>query len=160
MGLQFTAKDAWCTDKEDKDQFIQVDFLLKTRVTRVGTMRRITKDHWVSEYFLQFSDDDNTWNDYLENGQVKVGAYILGFKWLEFSRFDILWSLRPFCSSMTFVLIGCFRDRLKWDLEVWQQISQNKNYKNWNCGNLYDEGQSLPLHIYLLTIVLRFSSYI
>lgn len=90
MGLQFTAKDAWCTDKEDKDQFIQVDFLLKTRVTRVGTMRRITKDHWVSEYFLQFSDDDNTWNDYLENGQVKVGAYILGFKWLEFSRFDIL----------------------------------------------------------------------
>ena len=30
---------------------------------------------------------------------------------------------------MTFVLIGCFRDRLKWDLEVWQQISQNKNYK-------------------------------
>lgn len=78
MGLQFTAKDAWCTDKEDKDQFIQVDFLLKTRVTRVGTTRRITKDHWVSEYFLQFSDDDNTWNDYLENGQVKVGHTFWG----------------------------------------------------------------------------------
>ncbi|PFX33767.1 Coagulation factor VIII [Stylophora pistillata] len=64
-------EDAWCTDKEDKDQYIQVDFLLKTRVTRMGTMRRKTKDHWVSEYFLQYSNDDITWHDYLENGQVK-----------------------------------------------------------------------------------------
>lgn len=51
--LQFTAEDAWCTNEDDKDPYIQVDFLLKTRVTRVGTMRRKTKDHWVSEYFLQ-----------------------------------------------------------------------------------------------------------
>lgn len=65
-------EDAWCTNEDDKDPYIQVDFLLKTRVTRVGTMRRKTKDHWVSEYFLQYSDDDITWKDYLENGQVKI----------------------------------------------------------------------------------------
>ena len=70
--VNVTAKDAWCTDKENKDQYIQVDFLLKTRVSLVGTMRRKSKDHWVTKYFLQYSDDDVTWIDYLENGHVKV----------------------------------------------------------------------------------------
>jgi len=49
-----------------------VDFLIRTRVTRVGILRRQTKDHWVSEYSLQYSDDDITWIDYMENGHVKI----------------------------------------------------------------------------------------
>lgn len=49
-----------------------MDFLLKTRVSLVGTMRRKSKDHWVTKYFLQYSDDDVTWIDYLENGHVKM----------------------------------------------------------------------------------------
>lgn len=73
--LLFIAEDGWCA-KEDKDiqqNFLQVDFLLKTRVTRVGVLRRKSKDHWVEKYSLQYSDDDITWTDYLENGYTKVG---------------------------------------------------------------------------------------
>ena len=68
--------DAWCAGakNQDKNQYIQVDFLLKTRVTRVGVLRRLIKDHLVTEYTLQYSDDTITWTDYLENGHVKVGS--------------------------------------------------------------------------------------
>lgn len=88
LPANLTAEDAWCaradTEKEEKNQYIQVDFLLKTRVTRVGTMRRRSKEHWVSEYFLQYSDDDVTWIDYQENGCVKVSDNhaVLGLKGL------------------------------------------------------------------------------
>lgn len=64
--------DAWCAKTNDKNQYLQVDFLLKTRVTRLGTMRRKSKDHWVTKYSLQYSDDDIKWFDYMENGYVKV----------------------------------------------------------------------------------------
>lgn len=50
-----------------------MDFLLKTRITRVGILRRLSKESWVTEYSLQYSDDDITWSDYMENGHVKVG---------------------------------------------------------------------------------------
>jgi len=72
LWLVFTAEDAWCAKTQDENQYIQVDFLIRTRVTRVGILRRQTKDHWVSEYSLQYSDDDITWIDYMENGHVKV----------------------------------------------------------------------------------------
>ena len=66
-------KDGWCAKVQDKHQHIQLDFFLKTRVTRVGVLRRKVKDHWVEEYSLQYSDDDSTWTDYMENGYTKVG---------------------------------------------------------------------------------------
>ena len=71
----FIAEDGWCA-KEGKNiqqHFLQVDFLLKTRVTRVGVLRRMSKDHWVDKYSLQYSDDDSTWTNYMENGYTKVG---------------------------------------------------------------------------------------
>ena len=75
--LNFLAEDAWCTRKpnseeEKRNQYIQVDFLLKTRVTSVGTMRRKNKDHWVYEYYLKYSDDDVNWVEYQENGHARV----------------------------------------------------------------------------------------
>ena len=77
LPLNFTAEDAWCTpnaetEEDKRNQYIQVDFLLKTRVTRVGTMRRRSKDHWVSEYYLKYSDDDVNWIEYQENGHTRV----------------------------------------------------------------------------------------
>jgi len=77
FATKLPAEDAWCTRKADNDedkrnQYIQVDFLLKTRVTRVGIMRRKNKDHWVSEYYLKYSDDDVNWIDYKENGHARV----------------------------------------------------------------------------------------
>ena len=75
--LKFPAEDAWCTrepnsEEEKRNQYIQVDFLLKTRVTSVGTMRRKNKDHWVSEYYLKYSDDDVNWIEYQENSHARV----------------------------------------------------------------------------------------
>ena len=72
MSSVFIAEDGWCA-KDIKDVFLQIDFLLKTRVTRVGVLRRKSKDHWVEKYSLQYSDDDITWTDYMENGHTKVG---------------------------------------------------------------------------------------
>ena len=68
-----TAKDAWCAKVRDLNQYLQVDFLLKTRVTRVGILRRVSKEDWVTKYSLQYSDDDITWTNYVENGHIKVG---------------------------------------------------------------------------------------
>ena len=67
------AEDGWCAKDQDINQYIQIDFFLKTRVTRVGVLRRNSKSHWVTRYSLQYSDDDITWTDYIENGHVKVG---------------------------------------------------------------------------------------
>lgn len=91
LQLNLSAEDAWCTRKaeteEDKrNQYIQVDFLLKTRVTRVGTMRRRSKDHWVSEYYLQYSDDDVNWIEYQENGHARVSE--LSNYWLTVGSVD------------------------------------------------------------------------
>ncbi|KAK2570616.1 Neuropilin-2 [Acropora cervicornis] len=72
FNIELPATDAWCAKTNDKNQYLQVDFLLKTRVTRLGTMRRKSKDHWVTKYSLQYSDDDISWFDYMENGYVKV----------------------------------------------------------------------------------------
>ena len=49
---------------------------MKTRVTGVGTLRRDTKDHWVAEYMLQYSEDDIAWHDYHENGYIKVRSFV------------------------------------------------------------------------------------
>lgn len=59
--------------------------MLKTRITRVGILRRLSKESWVTEYSLQYSDDDITWSDYMENGHVKVGE-------------DDLWTVVKKCS--------------------------------------------------------------
>lgn len=75
--LPYLAEDGWCAFYEDIDQYIQIDFFLKTRVTRVGVLRRTSKNRWVTKYSLQYSDDDITWTDYIENGHVKVGNIAL-----------------------------------------------------------------------------------
>ena len=96
MLLNLPAEDAWCTRKpgseeEKLNQYIQVDFLLKTRVIQVGTMRRKSKDHWVSEYYLKYSDDDVNWIEYQENGHKRVSDdhQIIGLLlnlWINTSR--------------------------------------------------------------------------
>ena len=53
-------------------------------------MRRRSKDHWVTEYYLQYSDDDVTWIDYLENGHVKVSGnhFLSGLKVCSYREND------------------------------------------------------------------------
>jgi len=68
----FVGEDAWCAWITNTDQFIQVDFPYLTTITRLSTYGRRTKLEWVTQYTLQYSDDEVKWLDYTENGFVKV----------------------------------------------------------------------------------------
>ncbi|XP_074625777.1 EGF-like repeat and discoidin I-like domain-containing protein 3 [Acropora palmata] len=68
--------DAWCAVTTDKQQYIQVDFTRKTRLTRVETYGRSEKEHWVKKYTIQYNTDEETWHNYTEHGFIKVSACI------------------------------------------------------------------------------------
>ncbi|KAJ7391350.1 hypothetical protein OS493_018393 [Desmophyllum pertusum] len=63
--------DAWCASITDYQQYIQLDFTRKTRVTGIVTYGRSKKEHWTTKYLIQFSNDDVIWHNYKENGFVK-----------------------------------------------------------------------------------------
>lgn len=64
--------DAWCAFITNDQQYIQIDFTKKTRVTRIETYGRSQKQHWVKRYLIQFSNNDMEWYNYMENGFDKV----------------------------------------------------------------------------------------
>ena len=64
--------DAWCAFITNDQQYIQLDFTRRTRVTRIVTYGRSQKKHWVKRYLIQFSNDEVAWYNYKENGFVKV----------------------------------------------------------------------------------------
>ena len=64
--------DAWCAFITNDQQYIQLDFTRRTRVTRIVTYGRSQKKHWVKRYLIQFSNDEVEWYNYKENGFVKV----------------------------------------------------------------------------------------
>ena len=65
--------DAWCAFISNTKQYIQLDFMRNTCVTRIVTYGRRQKSHWVKRYKIQFSSDEVIWHNYTENGFVKVG---------------------------------------------------------------------------------------
>ncbi|XP_065057478.1 neuropilin-2-like [Rhopilema esculentum] len=65
-------QDAWCAQQQDSNQFIQVIFQKKARITKIVTMGRSMKPHWVKEFSIQFSDDNLNWISYKENGFEKI----------------------------------------------------------------------------------------
>jgi len=71
-----SGNDAWCAFISNTLQYIQLDFTRKTRVTRIVTYGRSQKKHWVKRYTLQYSDDEVIWQNYTENGFIKVPGSI------------------------------------------------------------------------------------
>ncbi|XP_078374347.1 neuropilin-1a-like [Oculina patagonica] len=63
--------DAWCAFNTNNQQYIQLDFTRKTRVTGIVTYGRSEKEHWVTRYLIQFSNDEVIWHNYMENGFIK-----------------------------------------------------------------------------------------
>ena len=117
----FIAEDGWCA-KDVKDVFLQVDFLLKTRVTRVGVLRRKSKDHWIEKYSLQYSDDDITWTDYMENGYTKVGNIQSRDISIRHFQKGCTKFLLPFCTLST----GNLMEGVRWSIKA-GTISENRN---------------------------------
>ncbi|XP_031552764.1 lactadherin-like [Actinia tenebrosa] len=64
--------DGWCAKNTKGEQYLQIEFLQKTRVTGLVTIRRQSKPHWVIEYFVMYSTDSNNWRTYTENGFKKL----------------------------------------------------------------------------------------
>ena len=72
FAVQGPGYDTWCAFTTNNQQYIQLDFTRKTRVTGIATYGRSQKQHWITRYLLQFSNDERIWHNYTENGFVKV----------------------------------------------------------------------------------------
>ena len=70
--MQGPGYDAWCAFTTNNEQYIQLDFMRKTRVTGIVTYGRSQKQNWITRYLLRFSNNEVNWHDYMENGVVKV----------------------------------------------------------------------------------------
>ena len=64
--------NAWIAGVDNKNQYIQVDFLQPTYITGVTTQGRPSVPSYVTSYFVLFSNDGVNWNTYMENGHKKV----------------------------------------------------------------------------------------
>ncbi|XP_022795203.1 uncharacterized protein LOC111333840 [Stylophora pistillata] len=81
--------DAWCAFIANDQQFIELDFTKKTRVTRIVTYGRSQKQHWVKRYLIQFSNNEVDWYNYTENGFDKLSIKLsssLGFTRMAYAQ--------------------------------------------------------------------------
>jgi len=64
---------AWCANKNDGNQWLQVYFGRETAVTKVATQGRYDGDQWLMSYSLSYSVDGTHWAWYrLADGHIKV----------------------------------------------------------------------------------------
>ena len=67
---------AWCTRQNTIGQYLQIDLGKERVVNKIATQGRPSaiNIHWVTSYKLLFSSDGAKWNEYQNNGVVKVNA--------------------------------------------------------------------------------------
>ena len=66
---------AWASGIIDKHQYLQVDLGQIRILTRVATQGRpYLVTNWVKRYAILYSNDGTNWEEYRENGVVKVSA--------------------------------------------------------------------------------------
>ncbi|XP_022805050.1 uncharacterized protein LOC111342257 [Stylophora pistillata] len=61
----------WSAQTNDKNQWLQVDLGIYTRVTRVATQGLNANDEWVTKYRIQYSDDGGNFQYYKQQGDNK-----------------------------------------------------------------------------------------
>ncbi|XP_022804806.1 lactadherin-like [Stylophora pistillata] len=61
---------AWVPDKKDRNPWIQVDLQYSRNITAIATQG--FSGSYVTRYYVSFSSDGNNWNNYTEQGKVKV----------------------------------------------------------------------------------------
>jgi len=59
---------SWSAGLNDMNQWLQVDLLQTTEVTRIATQGRNKVHQWVTKYKLQYSEDGHTFKFYMQNG--------------------------------------------------------------------------------------------
>ena len=66
---------SWYVKRNDKRQWLKIDFGGLTRVWRIATQGRQNADQWVTSYYVSHSVKGFRFVTYKENGRTKVGAY-------------------------------------------------------------------------------------
>ena len=69
---------AWSARTNDVNQYLQVDFGHRTKVTEIETQgREDCCNQWVKSYTVSYSNDNNNYHTYHDaNGQAKVGIQV------------------------------------------------------------------------------------
>lgn len=68
----FGRAGSWVARYNDVNQWLQVDFIKKVKLGKVGTQGRWDYDQWVTSYLLSYSIDQNHFQVYKHCGEVKV----------------------------------------------------------------------------------------
>ncbi|KAL9955598.1 hypothetical protein ACROYT_G036941 [Oculina patagonica] len=63
---------AWIAQKQDLNQWLQVDFGVETQITRIATQGRQDGNQWVKEYTLRYSTDGSYFQQYQPKGFTKT----------------------------------------------------------------------------------------
>ena len=72
---------AWCTRRNDRYQWYQVDFGRAMRVVKIATQGRQDSAQWVTQYFVTYGQDGCTFTEYKENSNRKVvfPLFLIGY---------------------------------------------------------------------------------
>ncbi|XP_027046414.1 uncharacterized protein LOC113674139 [Pocillopora damicornis] len=62
---------AWCARHNTRYQWLAVDFYRAMRVAKISTQGRQDAAQWVTQYFVEYSQDGSTFTDYKENSNRK-----------------------------------------------------------------------------------------
>ena len=63
---------AWSSEKNDHNQWLQVDFLRPTTITGISTQGRQDDDQHVKNYTISFADDGKNFYCYVAGGTLTV----------------------------------------------------------------------------------------
>ncbi|KAL9978610.1 hypothetical protein ACROYT_G016146 [Oculina patagonica] len=63
---------AWCPNKNDVNQWLQIDLVTPTTVTKVATQGRQDASQWVTSYWLSYSLTGSFWVKYTVRGKKKI----------------------------------------------------------------------------------------
>ena len=71
--LNFKANSgSWSAKTSDLNQWLQVDFLRPTIITGITTQGRIQHNQFVTKYTVSFSEDENNFQNFNNQGMLKV----------------------------------------------------------------------------------------
>ena len=63
----------WIAARNNRNQWLQLDSLAKTKFTKVATQgRKNGRGNWVKSYAVRYSHKGYSWQTYKENGRKKV----------------------------------------------------------------------------------------
>lgn len=62
-------RGAWSVQRNDVNQWLQIDLGVHSRITRVASQGRHAVNQWVTKYKLQYGDDGSAFDYYVEEGK-------------------------------------------------------------------------------------------